>query len=55
MSKEDWKEITEEVFAAAFKNSAIKRTKFEGIKRNISFIESSEVDTTNITDELSKK
>ncbi len=39
MSKKDWKEITEEVFRAVFKNSAVKRTKFEGLKRNIDFLE----------------
>lgn len=36
-SKKDWEEITEDVFKTAFKNSPLKRTKFEGIKRNISF------------------
>jgi epoxyqueuosine reductase len=39
MSKKDWIEITEETFKVVFKNSPIKRTKFEGIKRNISFLE----------------
>ena len=38
MSKNDWKEITNEVFQKTFKNSAIKRTKFEGLKRNIDFL-----------------
>lgn len=37
-SKKDWEEITEEVFLKVFKNSPIKRTKFEGIKRNINFL-----------------
>ena len=35
MSTKDWVEITEEVFKTVFKDSAIKRTKLEGIKRNI--------------------
>lgn len=39
MSKKDWKEITEETFRAVFRNSAVKRTKFEGLKRNIDFLE----------------
>lgn len=39
MSKKDWKEITEETFKVVFKNSPIKRTKFEGMKRNILFLE----------------
>ena len=39
MSKKDWKEITEETFKAVFKNSPLKRAKFEGLKRNIEFLE----------------
>ena len=38
MSKKDWEEITEETFKVVFKNSALKRTKFEGLKRNIEFL-----------------
>lgn len=38
-SKEDWKEITEEVFKKVFAKSAIQRTKLEGLKRNIAFIQ----------------
>ncbi len=38
MSKKDWEEITEETFKVVFKNSAVKRTKFEGLKRNIEFL-----------------
>ncbi|TDO77977.1 epoxyqueuosine reductase [Flavobacterium chryseum] len=38
-SKKDWIEITEETFRSVFKNSPIKRTKFEGLKRNIKFLE----------------
>lgn len=37
-SKKDWQEITEEVFKKVFKNSAVKRTKLEGLKRNIEFL-----------------
>lgn len=37
-SKEDWEEITEEVFQKVFKHSAVKRTKYEGLKRNIMFV-----------------
>ncbi len=39
MSKKDWTELTEETFNAVFKNSPLKRTKFEGLKRNIEFFE----------------
>ncbi len=38
MSRKDWDEITKETFNKVFKNSAVKRTKFEGLKRNIEFI-----------------
>lgn len=37
-TKKDWEEITEETFKAVFKNSALKRTKYEGLKRNIDFL-----------------
>lgn len=39
MSKKDWREITEETFKVVFKNSPLKRAKFQGIKRNIDFLE----------------
>ncbi|NNC48940.1 MAG: tRNA epoxyqueuosine(34) reductase QueG [Flaviramulus sp.] len=38
MSKKDWEEITEDTFKKVFKNSAVKRTKFSGLKRNINFL-----------------
>ena len=38
MSQEDWVEITEDVFDNLFIGSAVKRTKFQGLKRNISFL-----------------
>jgi epoxyqueuosine reductase len=38
MRKEDWLDITEDVFKQIFKNSAVKRTKFKGLTRNIDFI-----------------
>jgi len=37
-SKKDWEEITTETFNKIFKNSAVKRTKIEGLKRNIDFL-----------------
>lgn len=40
MTKKDWEEITEETFKEVFKNSAVKRTKFSGLKRNIQFLKS---------------
>jgi epoxyqueuosine reductase len=35
MRKQDWEEITEEVFKQIFKDSPLKRTKLEGLQRNI--------------------
>lgn len=40
MTKKDWQEITEEVFQNLFQKSAVKRTKFSGLKRNIDFLKS---------------
>lgn len=39
-TKEDWEEITKDVFNEIFRKSAVKRTKYEGLKRNIKFINS---------------
>ncbi len=38
MQKSEWEEITEEVFQRFFPKSAVKRTKFKGLKRNIDFV-----------------
>lgn len=38
LTANDWKEMTEDVFQKIFKNSPLKRTKFEGLKRNIRFV-----------------
>jgi len=38
MSKKDWEEITKDTFNKVFKKSAVKRTKFEGLQRNITFL-----------------
>ena len=38
MTKTDWEEITEDLFNTLFKDSAIKRTKFKGLQRNLQFI-----------------
>jgi epoxyqueuosine reductase len=37
-SKKDWEEITQDTFNKVFKNSAVKRTKLEGLKRNVAFL-----------------
>jgi len=36
--KDQWKEITEEVFQELFKQSPLQRTKYKGMKRNIEFL-----------------
>nr|WP_194508467.1 tRNA epoxyqueuosine(34) reductase QueG [Psychroserpens luteus] len=38
MTKKDWEEITKDTFNKIFKKSAVKRTKFEGLNRNINFL-----------------
>lgn len=38
MTKRDWEDITEDTFRKVFKKSAVKRTKFSGLKRNIEFV-----------------
>lgn len=38
MERKDWEDITETVFQEIFKKSAVKRTKFSGLKRNIQFL-----------------
>ena len=38
MTKSEWEEITEELFQEIFKKSAVKRTKYSGLKRNINFL-----------------
>jgi len=40
MSKNEWQEITEETFNKIFDNSALKRTGYNGLKRNLNFIKS---------------
>lgn len=37
-SKSDWEEITVDTFQKVFKNSAVKRTKYDGLLRNINFL-----------------
>ena len=39
MTRKDWEEITEDTFRRVFRHSAVKRTKFSGLKRNIRFLE----------------
>ncbi|HRK82536.1 MAG TPA: tRNA epoxyqueuosine(34) reductase QueG [Saprospiraceae bacterium] len=38
MTKADWEDLTEEVFQKVFRRSAVKRTKYGGLRRNIEFL-----------------
>jgi epoxyqueuosine reductase len=39
MQQKEWREITSDVFQTLFNKSAIKRAKYEGLMRNIRFLE----------------
>jgi epoxyqueuosine reductase len=38
MTREEWQDISEPIFHQLFEGSAVKRTKYEGLKRNIRFL-----------------
>ncbi|MEZ5002653.1 MAG: tRNA epoxyqueuosine(34) reductase QueG [Chitinophagales bacterium] len=38
-SKTEWEEITKDIFNEIFRKSPVKRTKYEGLKRNIEFLD----------------
>jgi len=38
MTENEWREITAEVFTKVFRDSAVQRTKLEGLRRNIAFV-----------------
>ncbi|APD07677.1 epoxyqueuosine reductase [Flavobacteriaceae bacterium UJ101] len=40
--KKQWEEITEDVFRTIFKKSAVKRTKFKGLERNINYLKNND-------------
>ncbi len=42
LSKREWLEMDKELFNELFKKSAVKRTKYEGLKRNLGFLYSSD-------------
>ena len=39
MNRSEWMDITEEVFERLFQGSAVKRTKYEGLSRNLKFLD----------------
>lgn len=44
MTRSDWQELTQEVFSRLFRRSAVKRTKFSGLSRNIRFLRREDAD-----------
>lgn len=44
MRKTDWQELSRELFDELFEGSAVKRTGYEGLKRNIAFLDSEKSD-----------
>lgn len=38
MTREEWMDLSEPVFTRMFEGSAVKRTKYEGLKRNLEFL-----------------
>ena len=52
MDRSQWVELSEEVFRKVFKKSAVKRTKYTGLMRNIAFLQASSSDTENQSEEL---
>lgn len=38
LTKNDWEDLTEELYRELFRGSAVKRAKFDGLKRNVQFI-----------------
>ena len=41
MTKSDWEEITEEVFQQILDRTPVKRTRIEGLRKNIKFLNTS--------------
>jgi epoxyqueuosine reductase len=39
MNRESWRSMTEEEFEKIFKGSAVQRTTYSGLKRNIKFVD----------------
>lgn len=42
LSEQEWIDMTEETFRMVFKSSAVKRTKYAGLKRNLRFLKNSD-------------
>jgi epoxyqueuosine reductase len=40
MSREDWKSLSQDAFQKVFSASAVKRTGYSGLMRNIEFLDS---------------
>ncbi|MDX5348594.1 MAG: tRNA epoxyqueuosine(34) reductase QueG [Hymenobacteraceae bacterium] len=42
LNQKDWEEITQDVFQTIFRKSAVKRTGYDGLRRNIKFVSGTE-------------
>ena len=42
LKKEDWENLSKKKFDEMFEGSAVKRTGFKGLKRNIEFVKKSD-------------
>jgi epoxyqueuosine reductase len=47
LSKAEWEQMDAHKFGEIFKNSAVKRTKFKGLKRNLDFLTETNNENTN--------
>ena len=47
MTKEDWEQLSAEQFKGLFKKSAVKRTGYEGLMRNIAYVKKQEEEQEN--------
>jgi epoxyqueuosine reductase len=43
LTRNEWMEMDKPLFNELFRKSAVKRTKFEGLKRNLDFIENTAI------------
>lgn len=44
LNKADWHDLSEEVFQELFRHSAVKRTKFQGLQRNLNFLKANNLE-----------
>lgn len=47
LSRDEWYSMDRELFSELFRKSAVKRTKYEGLKRNLEFLAKAQTNTNN--------